>query len=125
LLKEQKKRGVIFIDSECVRDDLLRVYQTLAEAFLDKGIHIEILCGPGVEKSDIEKYSFPSTVFWTEAKSKLKVRTFWHTLARNCWTTQFKSSLMQRAPLVTSIYLAIEAQRFSQYLTQISPAFIL
>ena len=125
MLTEQKNRGIIFIDSSCVRDDLLRVYQTLAEAFLDIGIQIDTLCGPGVEKSDIEKYSFPRTVFWTEVKSELKIGTFLRAFERNCWTTQFVSSLKQRAPLVTSIYLAMEAQRFSQYLTRISPAFIL
>jgi hypothetical protein len=125
LLKNQTKRGIIFIDSECVRDDLLRVYQTLAEAFLDKGIHIDTICGPGVEKSDIEKYSFPGTVFWNEAKSNLKTWTFRRIFARSCWTTQFASSLIQRTPLVQSIHLARETQSFSQYLTQISPAFIL
>jgi hypothetical protein len=124
LLKEQKPRGIIFIDSECVRGDLLRVYLTLAEAFSSRGIDIQTLCGPGVEKLDIEKYSFPNTVFWPEARSKLRARTFGRIFARNCWTTQFVSSLKQGAPLVTSIYLAMEAQRFSQYLIQISPAFI-
>ncbi len=108
-----------------MRGDLLRVYQTLAEAFSDRDIEITTLCGPGVEKSDVEKYSFPNLVFWPEAKSKLKIRTFRRFLTRNCWATQFVSSLKQRAPLVTSIYLAMEAQRFSQYLTQVSPAFIL
>jgi hypothetical protein len=78
-----------------------------------------------VEKSDIEKYSFPNIVFWPEAKSKLKIRAFRRIFGRNCWTTQFVSSLKQKAPLLTSVYLAMEAQRFSQYLNQISPAFIL
>jgi hypothetical protein len=45
--------------------------------------------------------------------------------APNCWKTQFVSSIQQKAPLLTSVYLAMEAQRFSQYLIQISPAFIL
>ncbi len=124
-MKKQKPRGIIFIDSECVRSDLLRVYQTLAEAFSDRNIEIITLCGPGVEESDIKKYTFPNTVFWPQAKSKLKVRPFRRIFGRNCWTTQFVSSLKQKAPLVTSIYLAMEAQRFSYYLTQVSPAFIL
>ena len=124
-MKKHKPKGIIFIDSECVRSDLLRVYQTLAEAFSDRDIEITTLCGPGVEESDIEKYSFPNIVFWPEAKSQLKIRTFRRFFTRNCWATQFMSSLRQKAPLVTSIYLALEAQRFSQYLTQASPAFIL
>ncbi len=124
-MKEQKPRGIIFIDSECVRGDLLRVYQTLTEAFLDRGIEIQTLFGPGVEKADIEKYSFPNKVFWHEAKSKLKIRWLSRLFARNSWKTQLISSIKEKAPLVTSIYLAMEAQRFSQYLTQISPSFIL
>jgi hypothetical protein len=125
LLREQKPRGIIFVDSECVRSDLLRVYQTLAEAFENRGIEVITLCGPGVEKSDIEKYSFPNIVFWPEAKSKQRLRAFGHLLKRNCWKTQLVSSIQQNAPLLTSVYLAMEAQRFSQYLTQMSPAFIL
>jgi hypothetical protein len=124
LLKEQKLRGIIFIDSECVRSDLLRVYQTLAEAFLDRGVDVLTLCGPGVEKSDIEKYSFPNIAFWAEAKSKIRIPLVRRVFARNCWTKQFVSSRKQKDPLLTSIYLAMEAQRFSQYLKQISPAFI-
>ncbi len=124
-MKEQKPRGVIFIDSECVRSDLLRVYQSLAEAFSDRGFDVLTLCAPGIEKSDIEKYSFPNTVLWTEAKSRIKFPTVRLVFARNCWTTQFVSSLKQKAPLATSVYLAMEAQRFSQYLNQLSPAFIL
>jgi hypothetical protein len=124
-LKQQKPRGIIFIDSECVRSDLLRVYQTLAEEFLYRGVDVLTLCGPGVEKSDIEKYSFPNLAFWTEAKSKIRAPEVRRAFARNCWTKQFVSSRKQKAPLLTSIYLAMEAQRFSQYLTQISPAFIL
>jgi hypothetical protein len=108
-----------------VRSDLLRVYQSLAEAFSDRGVDVLIICGPGVEKSDIEKYSFPNIVFWPEAKSKLKMHALRRIFARNCWTTQFVSSLKQKAPLLTSVHLAMEAQRFSQYLNQISPAFIL
>jgi hypothetical protein len=78
-----------------------------------------------VEKADIENYSFPNTVFWNEAKSKLRIPRFRRIFTRNGWTTQFVSSLKQKAPLVTSIYLAMEAHRFSEYLSQISPAFIL
>ena len=108
-----------------MRSDLLRVYQTLAEAFSDCGIGVLTLCGPGVEKSDIEKYSFPNIVFWPEAKNKIKISLFRSIFARNCWKTQFVSSLKQKEPLLTSVYLAMEAQRFSQYLDQLSPAFIL
>ena len=124
-MNEPKPLGVIFIDSECVRSDLLRVYQTLAEAFSERNIDIKTICGPGVEKSDIENYSFPNTVFWTEAKTKLDSRHFWSTFACKSWKTQFSSSVNQKAPLLTSIYLAMEAQRFSLYLEQLSPAFIL
>lgn len=124
-METNKPRGIIFIDSECVRDDLLRVYQTLAETFSVRGVEIETLCGPGVEKTDIENYSFPKIVFWHEAKNRLSTRPLSRIFARNCWTAQFVSSLKQKAPLVTSIYLAMEAQRFSQYLTKTSPAFIL
>ncbi len=124
-MNEPKPLGVIFVDSECVRSDLLRVYKTLTEAFLDRGVEVITLCGPGVDKSDIETYSFPNTVFWTEAKRNLKIRMFRSIFVRNCWTRQFVSSLRHKAPLVTSLYLAMEAQRFSQYLSQISPAFIL
>ena len=124
-MTEEKPRGVIFIDSECVRSDLLRVYLTLAEAFSDRGVDVQTLFGPGVERSDIENYSFPNTVFWPEARSKHRTRTFRRAFAFNCWKTQFVSSLKQKAPLLTSIYLAMEAQRFSHYLNQLSPAFIL
>jgi hypothetical protein len=104
---------------------LLRVYKTLAEAFSERNIDIKTICGPGVEKSDIENYSFPNTVFWTEAKTKLGSRHFWGIFVSKSWKTQFSSSVNQKAPLLTSIYLAMEAQRFSLYLKQLSPAFIL
>jgi hypothetical protein len=108
-----------------VRSDLLRVYQTLAEAFENRGIEVITLCGPGVEKSDIEKYSFPNKVFWPEVKGELRGQTFKSVFIQNSWTTQLFASMKQKAPLVTSIYLASEAQRFSHYLSEISPAFIL
>lgn len=125
VLNEPKPLGVIFVDSECVRSDLLRVYQTLAEAFSERNMEIKTICGPGVEKSDIENYSFPNTVFWTEAKTKLGSRPLRSSFACKSWKKQFSSSVNQNAPLRTSIYLAMEAQRFSLYLNQLSPAFIL
>ncbi len=124
-MKEKKEVGIIFIDSECVRSDLLRVYQTLAEGFSNRDIDMLTLCGPGVDQSDIRKYSFPNTVFWPEVKGKIRGQAFKRVFTRNCWKTQFLASIKQKAPLVTSIYLAMEAQRFSHYLSQISPAFIL
>lgn len=62
--KMDTARGLIFIEKDCIRDDLLKVYETLSVALIESGVHLRVLIGPDADPIPLDSYRFEKVDFW-------------------------------------------------------------
>jgi hypothetical protein len=113
--EESEIKFMLFLEPNCVREDLIRVLQTLSKNLELLGHKVTSLAGTGVREVELEKNGLPDLILWDEL-IKNNSRAMFNLSELGFFFLFFTKALPLVVNPITALRVAIESCAFRRFL---------